>query len=176
MRVHFLFFVALLLGSCSKDSAESAIDFGPDGGISYRTSQNQSNGGDKTDWQADGAWNSREKALFSSLNLSLDNNQSERVWFASVYPNPYISTSGCSFTASIRQGDPAPTGNHIAYVIVDRYYRELHRGDVATSSYGIDIPIAPNTLSAGALYRLYYVSYVPGQQVNYRSHGDIKVE
>ena len=75
---------------------------------------------------------------------------------------------------SVSASKPAPTGTRLMYVIVDKKYAELIRDDALTNS--LTRVFAPNTLAAGALYRLYYVCYVPGQRVYYRSHGDIKVE
>jgi hypothetical protein len=175
-RFYPLLLFSSLLGSCNKDSAEATIDFGPNGGFQYRTPQNYPNGGDDTDWQTDEAWNSHEKALFANLNLSLDGSQSGRIWAASVYPNPSISINGFSFTASTSQNTPVPTGSHLAYVIVDRNYRELQRGDLVATNRIANASFGPNTLAASGLYRIYYVSYVPGQHVSFRSHGDIKVE
>ena len=175
-RFYLLILSSCILGSCSKDSAESAIDFGPNGGFQYRTAQNINNGGDDTDWLADGTWNAREKQLFANLNLSLDGAQTNRLWYASVYPNPSLVVNGFSFMASTSQNNPAPAGSHLAYVIVDKNYRELQRGDLPATRNLITTTFPANTLATGALYRLYYVSYIPGQQVNFRSHGDIKVE
>lgn len=170
---------ALLLVSCKKSGSDDpTIDFGPDPGFQYRTPNNVPNGGDPTDWAADGAWNDREKQLFSSLGLPLDAPQQTDTYYASVYPNPSAATLGGGFTffTSTSSNRPAPTGTRLAYVIVDRKYQELQRGDLLLMPRGISVPFMPSPLAAGSLNRLYLVCYVPGQQVNYRSHGDIKTE
>ncbi|GAA4348746.1 hypothetical protein GCM10023185_04940 [Hymenobacter saemangeumensis] len=164
---------ALLLSACRKDEPE--IDFGPDGGFQYRTRQNIPGPGDATDWTADGPWNSKEKGLFSSLNLSLDEAQQSRTWYSSVYPNPSEAADGFTFMTSVSSNNPAPAGSRKAYVIVDRRYNVLQRGDINATTHE-DVVFGPNSLPAGSLYRLYYVCYVPGQRVYFRSHGDIKVE
>jgi hypothetical protein len=163
-----------LFSSCKKDDEESIIDFGPNGGVQFRTTVNQPMGGDDTDWSADGLWNKRERQLFASLNLPLDGPQQTGTWYCSVYPNPSLATAGFNFLTSLSRTKPAPAGARLVYVIVDRRYKELLRNDV--DGQGITISFQPNTLPAGQLYRLYYVCYVPGQQVYYRSHGDIKVD
>jgi len=160
---------------CKKDDVakDEVIDFGPAPGFQYRTANNLPMGGDATDWVADGPWNSREKQLFGALNLSLDNQQQSGTWFCSVYPNQSEATTGFTFLTSASSNRPAPSGSRIAYVIVNNRYGELLRGDIAS---GARVGFAPNSLVAGALYRLYFVCYLPGQQVYLRSHGDIKVE
>lgn len=176
-------FGLLLLGSCKKQDnpqqvtpqQESTIDFGPNGGFQYRNHQNIEGPGDATDWIGDGAWNDKEKQLFANLNLSLDVPQQSGTWYSSVYANPTLATEPRIFVLEVSRNHPAPVGSRATYVIVDLHYKELQRGDVAAGQ-SISTTIAPNTLAAGALYRLYYVCYGPGQQVYYRSHGDIKVE
>lgn len=165
---------ALLFGACKKDEPKvDLIDFGPSPGFQYRTLNNLPMGGDATDWVADGPWNTREKQLFTSLNLSLDGSQQSGTWYCDVYPNQSEATAGFHFTTSVRSSSSTPAGSRIAYVIVDQSYNELRRGDIAA---GTEEGFPPNTLAAGALYRMYFVCYVPGQQVYFRSHGDIKVE
>lgn len=166
----------LLLAACKKgDSKEEVIDFGPSPGFQYRTPTNVPQGGDPTDWVSDGAWNAREKQLFAALNLSLDGPQQSGTWASSVYPNQSEATVGFTFTTSINRNRPAPAGARLAFVIVDRRYTELRRGEGA-ADHDLNLSFAPGALAAGALYRMYYVCYVPGQQVYFRSHGDIKVE
>lgn len=167
-----LFFAAAFSG-CKKEDNDNTIDFGPSPGFQYRNTQNVPMGGDPTDWTADGPWNSREKELFATLNLSLDQPQQTGTWFSSVYPNQSEAASGFVFQNSVSSNKPAPAGSRMALVIVDRRYKELLRQDVAS---GTTLSFQPNALAAGALYRLYYVCYVPGQRVYFRSHGDIKVE
>ena len=168
----------LLFSACKKDDdvkEEDLIDFGPAPGFQYRTGSNLPTGsGDPTDWVADGPWNPREKQLFSALGLPLDAPQQTGTWYASVYPNQSEAASGFTFTTSVSANKPAPAGTRMMYVIVDSKYKELYRNDLLQN--GVSMSFGPNTLAAGALYRLYYVCYVPGQQVYYRSHGDIKVE
>lgn len=182
----FLFLTISLLASCKKKETvqeEPTIDFGPPPGVQYRTGQNVPNGGDPTDWTPDGAWNDREKQFFSNLNLSLDAPQQSGTWYPSVYPNPSAANStnsgggpaGFTFLVTSGPSRPAPAGAHIAYIIVNSRYQELKRGDVAFTN-STSVPFAANSLAAGALYRLYLVCYVPGQQVYYRTHGDIQVE
>jgi hypothetical protein len=171
--------LASTFSACKKESTpeakEEVIDFGPDPGFQYRTPQNLPGGGDATDWIADGAWNSREKQLFAGLNLSLDEPQQTQqtgYWYASVYPNQSEASAGFSYINSVN-ASKVPAGCRVAYVIVDRRYTELLRGEAAPNA---TVAFQPNALAAGALYRLYYVCYVPGQRVYFRSHGDIKVE
>lgn len=176
-RLQLLIFLlpGLLFSACKKDDAsEAQIDFGPNPGFQYRNANNVPMGGDATDWTADGPWNDREKQLFASLNLPLDAVQQSGTWYSSVYPNQSEAAAGFVFTMSVSAGKPAPAGTRLMYVIVDKKYAELIRDDALTNS--LTRVFAPNTLAAGALYRLYYVCYVPGQRVYYRSHGDIKVE
>ena len=176
LRLTSLLFGLALLAACSKDKSEPTIDFGPDGGFQYRTPINSYNGGDATDWTDDGKWNTREKQLFASLNLSLDNAAPQtHPWDASVFPNPEPAGNDRTFFLMVNPTQPPPTGSRAAYVIVDAHYQVLQRDDLAAEKTKM-VAIAPNSLPAGALYRLYYVCYVPGQQVYYRSHGDIKVE
>jgi hypothetical protein len=165
----------LVLSACKKEDQPDEIDFGPEGGFQYRTAQNIPGPGDPSDWITDGPWNTREKQLFAGLNLALDGTQQSGTWYSSVYPNPSTAAGGRTFTTSVSINNPAPAGTHLAYVIVDRHYAELQRGDVEVGP-GVSSSFAPNSLAAGALYRLYYVCYVPGQRVYFRSHGDIKVE
>ena len=167
----------LLFCACKKDNVkvEESIDFGPAPGFQYRTGSNLPTGsGDPTDWVADGPWNNREKQLFSSLGLSLDAPQQTDTWHAGVYPNQSYAAGGFVFTTDVNANKPTPVGTRMMYVIVDSKYKELYRNDLLQN--GVSMSFGPNTLAAGALYRLYYVCYVPGQQVYYRSHGDIKVE
>ena len=165
----------LLFGACKKESTpQASIDFGPSPGFQYRNANNVPMGGDATDWTADAAWNDREKQLFAVLNIPLDAPQQVGTWYSSVYPNQSEATTGFSFITSTSSSNPAPTGSRLMYVIVDKNYAELKRGEVAAN--GATVSFQPNSLAAGALYRLYYVCYAPGQRVYFRSHGDIKVE
>lgn len=166
----------LLLAACKKEEfKEEVIDFGPSPGFQYRTPTNVPQGGDPTDWVGDGPWNAREKQLFAALNLSLDGAQQGDTWSSSVFPNQSEAAVGFRFITSINRNRTAPTGARLAFVIVDRRYTELRRGEGA-ADHDLNLSFAPNALAAGALYRMYYVCYVPGQQVYFRSHGDIKVE
>lgn len=171
-------FSGLLLGSCKKEDTpqqEPTIDFGPNGGFKFRDHNNIEGPGDATDWATDGAWNSQEKQLFANLSLSLDAPQQSGIWYSSVYANPSPAASSRIFNLQAGRNLPAPPGSRAAYVIVDLHCKELQRGDVAAGQSAATV-IGPNTLAAGALYRLYYVCYSPGQQVYFRSHGDIKIE
>ena len=91
-----------------------------------------------------------------------------------MFPDQSEVAKGFSFSTSVSTNKPAPASSRMMYVIVDSKYKELYRGDIIAN--GVTISFQPNALAAGALYRLYYVCYVPGQQVYYRSHDDIKVE
>lgn len=184
---HLAFVLSLLLFACKKDSPEDTIDFGPDGGYQTRNSQNYPGNGpnDATDWIADGPWNAREKELFTRLNLSLDGVlPTTIIWNAGAYPNPSAAAGTFNLTIRADPTTPAPADAWVSIVIVDKKYKELRRIDAALTSYtAFSIPNALTafnptipTLAAGALYRIYYVCYVPGQQVLFRSHGDMKVE
>lgn len=166
----------LILGACKKDepTKEDTIDFGPAPGFQYRNANNVPMGGDVSDWTADGPWNNRENQLFASLAIPLDGPQQADTWFASVYPNQSEEAKGFSFSTSASTTKHAPAGTRLIYVVVDSKYKELYRGDIIPNS--AIISFLPKSLAAGALYRLYYVCYVPGQKVYFRSHGDIKVE
>jgi hypothetical protein len=173
--IALIFSAPLLLPSCSKNESDASsslfVNFGPGEGISYRDNNNRPVGpGDPTDWTQDGDWNSRERALFSSLGLSLNaapQGQSTRLGFAG-YPNPAVS----QFTFSYFVPDPVAC----RFVLVDGSYRVLTQGESSSRIKNGNFSVDGSRLSlkSGKRYRVYYVLYT-GTTLYAKGHGDIKI-
>ena len=166
------------------------IDFGDEGGITEKDSQNVSIGEvDNSDWTVDENWNSDEKKLFDGFLFSLDGGKSSRIGevrFA-FYPNPVARGAfgrlgvGTTGTSGLR--------TQLRYVIVNRSYKVLQEGTMGgagNDSYNFQtsllerpIQLDSDQFAKGRTYRLYYVLY--GSDINdnkvflAKGHGDISI-
>lgn len=181
-----LTFVTLLLAAtaCSKDKTEPSIDFGPNGGFTPRYSNAMSAGPeDPTDWTSDASWNEKEQKLFASLQLPMTGSQvGVNDWGTDFFSNPCAaSADGRLHMGYMRNMLIVPTNERASFVIVDAHYKVLDTFDYSlyNSPYSrgvaFQLHFDPTKYLSNKLYRVYYVMYIPGQQVYYRGHGDIKI-
>jgi hypothetical protein len=163
----------ILLSSCEK------IDFGPDGGITEKSSDNVATGKiDETDWTVDSYWEKREKQLFKDLPFSIDPASilpAENFSFA-LYPNPVQRFASFSFTYPFI--DPTVFARRILrYVIIDEQFKVKQTGNISRNTFALSFE--KDKYDKGKVYRMYYVLYEEYESGASRflakGHGDIQI-
>ncbi|RSK35253.1 hypothetical protein [Hymenobacter metallilatus] len=147
-------------------SACEKVNFGEDGGITEKDTNNRPTGHvDSSDWSSDATWKKQELELFKSLKLDLNGTQQGGVQEISLFPNPVATVA----QFSVRRPGSA---TRQAWVVVDRKYKVVQ--DYAEGPLNYSYQLDFSSLKKGETYRMYYVFY-SGNTLYSKGHGDIRM-